>query len=178
MLDDRTTNPIVVGDVIYSPIFQKGKAVHFALAGLIDVDGDGQDDRELVRNLISISGGVVDAEVTPDGKRTGSVTIDTRYLVVGERPKSGNLEAAAKAMEKIQSECDLAGVAQISLDRFLSDIGYQHATRTVGLGDNAKGSEFRLDRRNEKRFQLSPAKRSNTQKPKVTPSKEELKKSP
>jgi hypothetical protein len=174
VLDDRANNPIVVGDVIYSPIFQKGRPVHFALAGLIDVDRDGQDDRELVRNLISISGGVIDAEVAPDGKRTGNVTIDTRYLVVGERPKSGNnVEAAAEAMEKIQSECDLAGVAQISLDRFLSDIGYQHATRTVGLGANAKGDDFRLDRRNEKKFQLRPAARRSPQESKVAPDKKE-----
>lgn len=178
VLDDRPNNPIAVGDVIYSPIFQKGRAIHFALAGLIDVDGDGQDDRELIRNLISISGGVVDAEVLPDGKRTGNITIDTRYLVVGEQPKSGNVEMAAAAIEKIKSECDIAGVAQLSLNRFLSDIGYQHATRTVGLDKNAKGADFRPDLRDEKRFQMRPTKRNATEPASATPAKKSLRISP
>lgn len=159
ILDDRVSQPILAGDLIYSPIFQKGNPIHFALAGIIDADGDGTDDRELVRNLIAISGGVIDAEVGADGKRTGEITIDTRYLVVGEQPKSGNKAVLAGTMKKIQEEADIAGVTKVSVDRFLSDIGYQHATRTVGLGANAKAADFKPNQSREQRFKLPKPKR-------------------
>ena len=84
ILDDELTNPIIPGDVIYSPVFQPGTAVRFALTGIMDIDGDGQSDHDLIRNLIRINGGVIDAEVDADGKRKGKISINTRYLIVGE----------------------------------------------------------------------------------------------
>ena len=45
--NDDPTNPILTGDNIYSQIWHRGKKLHFALTGVIDVDGDGQSDLQL-----------------------------------------------------------------------------------------------------------------------------------
>jgi hypothetical protein len=39
----------------------------FAIAGLIDLDNDGKSDIDLMRRLIKISGGTIDAEIQIDG---------------------------------------------------------------------------------------------------------------
>jgi len=85
---DNPTNPILVGDNIYSQVWHRGKKLHFALTGVIDIDGDGQSDMQLARDLIELNGGIVDAYVKDDGKMQGEITANTRYLVLGEVPDS------------------------------------------------------------------------------------------
>ena len=79
-------NPIMKGDKIYSPSFRKGQKTRFALAGLIDIDKDGKSDQTKVKALITMNGGLVDAELLEDGSIAGKMTADTRYLVKGDTP--------------------------------------------------------------------------------------------
>ena len=65
---DDPKNPILTGDNIYSQIWHRGKKLHFALTGLIDIDGDGQSDLQLARDLIELNGGIVDAYLDEAGK--------------------------------------------------------------------------------------------------------------
>src|SRR5258705_2201449 len=65
---DDPTNPILVGDNIYSQVWHRGKQLHFALTGVIDIDGDGQSDLPLALQLIKLNGGIVDAYFKDDGK--------------------------------------------------------------------------------------------------------------
>ena len=67
--EDDATNPILTGDRIYSQVWQPGKKLHFALTGLIDLDGDTRSDMQLARELIELNGGVVDAYVADEGGR-------------------------------------------------------------------------------------------------------------
>jgi len=143
--DDSVTNPIMAGDVIYSPIWQAGRRTTFALAGFMDIDGDGRSDREMVKNIISLNGGVVQAEITDKGKRTGDVTIHTRYLVLGEMPteNSGARGLAANSqITEIRNEAQQLGVALIDLDRLLDDMGYHGSARSVSLGRDARASDM------------------------------------
>ena len=146
VLEDSVTDPIISGDAIYSPLWQAGKPVHFALAGKLDANGDGSDDSDLIKNLISINGGAIDAIVDKDGVRTGDLSIETRYLVVGKSP-SKRKEEAVVAYKKIRDEAESFGVLTLSLDRFLADMGYQAVGRVVALGQGASDSDFRSERR-------------------------------
>lgn len=56
------------GDRLYTPVWQPGRRLRFALTGFMDIDGDGSNDRELVRNLILLNDGMIDAEQGDDGK--------------------------------------------------------------------------------------------------------------
>jgi hypothetical protein len=79
ILSDRDTNPVLPGDAVDSMTWQPGEPAHFALAGLLDLDGDGKSDRLKVHALIKKQGGVIDAEVDERGERSGRVTHNTRY---------------------------------------------------------------------------------------------------
>src|SRR6185436_7906434 len=83
---DDPTNPILTGDNIYSQVWHRGKKLHFALTGVIDIDGDGQSDMQQALELIKLNGGIVDAYLKDDGKVDGEITANTRYLVLGDVP--------------------------------------------------------------------------------------------
>ncbi len=148
IVDDDYTNPIVPGDVVYSPLWQPGLSMRFALAGLMDIDGDGVSDRKLIKNLIALNGGVVVAEVADDGTREGELSIHTRYLVLGERPTvtqnaaAGSSGAVIEEYGRILREAEQFGVQQLPLERLISDLGYRGSARTVALGKNAKEQDF------------------------------------
>ena len=64
------------------------------------MEGDGEDDRETVKAMIESNGGLVTLDLPPDGKVTGELTMDTRWLVIGEDvntlDQGGLLQAKAK----------------------------------------------------------------------------------
>ncbi|MEM8679018.1 MAG: hypothetical protein AAGF97_06685, partial [Planctomycetota bacterium] len=101
----------------------------------MDVDGDGYSDRELIKRLIAVNGGVIDAEITDDGDREGEISIRTRFLVVGDNvaESAGNPKLAA-AHQAMLRDAGIKGLTQISVDRLLSDLGYQRVAKSVALG--------------------------------------------
>lgn len=143
ILNDSVTNPILTGDVIYSPAWEAGRPIHFALAGNLDIDRDGRSDSNLVRNLISLNGGVVDAEVDAAGERTGEIGIETRFIVIGKRPTENTDARGLREFSRIRAEAESYGIAEISLERFLTDMGYQAVGKTVKLGKGADPANFR-----------------------------------
>ena len=60
--------------------------MRFAIAGLVDINNDGKSDIDLMRRIIELNGGTVDAEIHSDGKPTGQLRRDTAYLILGELP--------------------------------------------------------------------------------------------
>ncbi len=134
ILDDEPSRPIITGDIVYSPVFHKGIPVHFAIAGVMGRDGDGPDQRELIRGLIRINGGVIDAEVDEQGKRTGDISIETRYLIMGQEITEKTPVELREALTRILGEAEKAGVTVISVDRFLNNIGYAGSIETLRLG--------------------------------------------
>ncbi len=142
VIDDETTNPIVPGDIVYSPAWEVGSSVRFALTGFMDIDNDGKSDRELVKRLIGMSGGLVDAEVADDGKREGKVSVETRYLVVGSQPTEKTSTNYIQADTQLRTEAKSFGVTEITVDRLLSDLGYQRISKSIALGRNADGNDY------------------------------------
>jgi hypothetical protein len=138
---DELTDPLLPGDIVFSPSWTPGRKIHFALAGLLDYNGDGKSDARLVKNVISVNGGVIDAEVDETGKRTGGpLSIHTRYLVQGERPdESSSAEVLAKYGE-ISAEADRLGIERISVEKLLEFMGYKAEVGGNELSPGGSGS--------------------------------------
>ncbi|MCA9102627.1 MAG: hypothetical protein R3C10_19425 [Pirellulales bacterium] len=137
ILEDTYADPITPGDLINSSAWSPGRARHFALAGFMDIDGDSTDDRQLVRDIIAINGGVIDAELNDEGKIEGKVTIDTDYIIVGAEK-----EGALIGVSEIQSRARELGVDVITVDRFLDLAGWKDKTNVLrfGVGESAGAS--------------------------------------
>jgi hypothetical protein len=139
---DEPTNPILAGDLIYSQVWQRGRKLRFALAGIIDIDNDGQSDMQLARELIELNGGVVDMYVKDDGTTEGQITANTKYLVLGEYPNAATQVALQKPWEDMHREAQSLGVETITISDFLNQMGYRPQDRTVQLGAGASARDF------------------------------------
>jgi hypothetical protein len=79
------------------------------------------------------------------GKKTGEMSINTKYLVLGDPPKIGSTadkDAKISAYSDIIGEAQVLGVKTISVREFLDYMGYKPEDRTVGLGRKAKPADF------------------------------------
>jgi hypothetical protein len=141
IVEDDLSNPIMVGDNIFSVVWDAGRPEHFALAGKMDIDGDGESDHARLRDLVSLNGGVVDAEVADDGTRSGKLSINTKYLVLGDRPDDTSKDRESYGV--ILGEAQELGVKTLNVAEFLDYMGYKDENRTVSLGLGAKASDFR-----------------------------------
>ena len=140
--DETLNDPILPGDLIHSPTFEPGRPVHFAIVGVIDVDGDKKSDRQLVLNLIAASGGVIDAEVDEEGKRTGAISVQTDYLILGERPTEKTSQGLRDAYTLILDEAERFGIESMPVAKLLTYMGYRGEVRTVQLGRGASGEDL------------------------------------
>ena len=131
---DSLADPILPGDQIYSPIWHQGPRLHFALTGWLDIDNDGENDRQVVRNLIEINGGIIDAEQQDDGKETGKMTFQTKYLIdMHELPeRSADLIRGTRNSMILKAK-DL-GIKRVYVKELLDYMGWKGAEKTVRLG--------------------------------------------
>jgi hypothetical protein len=140
--DDSATNPIIVGDHIYSQVWHLGKKLRFAITGIIDLDGDGQSDLQLARELIELNGGVVDAYLSEEGKVEGNITANTRYLVLGDEPETAAEVKLQEGWHSMSQTATALGVESITVPEFLAQMGYRPQDRTVPLGAGATARDF------------------------------------
>lgn len=139
---DDPRNPILTGDQIYSQVWHRGKRLRFALMGIVDIDGDGRNDMQMARDLIELNGGIVDAYVADDGKVEGAITVNTRYLVMGDHPEGATEALLQDAWVKLSDDAQTNGVEKITMDKFLNQIGYAPDQRVVQLGAGARAVDF------------------------------------
>ena len=140
IVDNELANPIKSGDLIHSPVWDPGRRVRFALVGSIDIDGDGKSDRELVRNLIHRNGGIIDAEVDEDGKRSGRLSVSTRYLIgdnayldVGERVTNQPSKAEFKAYADFVDEATKLNIERMPVEELIDFVGWRLRMRTTKM---------------------------------------------
>ena len=152
ILEDSVSDPIMPGDKIHTPIWSVGEKKRFALAGFIDIDGDEKSDQHIVRNLITMNGGVVDCETDPKtGETRGAMTVNTRYLVLGEAPnvKSGEganseaVRASVKAYSDMRSEAKRLGVQIITVGELLQNMGWKNQTPVIRYGRGSNPNDFK-----------------------------------
>ncbi|MCG8585915.1 MAG: hypothetical protein MI757_14505 [Pirellulales bacterium] len=125
ILDAELLDPVLAGDRIYSETWKKGQRTGFALAGWMDINGDGRSDRRKVAAIISQNGGRIDAQVDDDGKISGKMTIDTDYLIKGDypRPPHGG-KAAQLGFDKFVATAEKNNSRQLDFRQYLQNLGY------------------------------------------------------
>ena len=159
ILEDSASNPILVGDVIHTPSWSPGQRIHFALAGFMDIDGDRTNDFDLIKSIITMNGGVVDAELTANGVRKGAITVNTRYIVLGDTDRGGTSDTDNKFRSEytaMRNEADRYGTETIALQKLLSQMGWKVEERTVELQGIRGGSEFRTRKPGQKGAPTAP----------------------
>lgn len=147
ILDDDVSNPIVPGDKIFTPLWSPGERRHFALAGLIDLDGDGRSDLDTVMNLIKLNGGVVDCYIADSGmeknKMKGLIDVNTNCLIIGAAPDERGDPAQRDAFTKILRDADQARIQKVQLGDFLQRVGWKNISPVVRYGRGSNPNDFR-----------------------------------
>ena len=114
--------------VLFAPPEQN--QVEFALLGTFDIDGDGDDDIDQVRERIVKAGGKVVAEFNGQGVQAAElpgITTATDYLVLGsnfgpQTPEEPADEQQMKAYREIISEARRNGAIKISLEKLMKHL--------------------------------------------------------
>jgi hypothetical protein len=136
---DRNKEPILKGDILYNPTWSPGEKKHVALVGIMDLNGDGQNNvYDLIRTLEK-QNVEVDAYIDPrDNTLKGKgVTARTDYLIEGKTngdvpsgdERERQKEQMAKWLEenaKLERAAKDNGVQIVRLPDFLEQLGYRH----------------------------------------------------
>ena len=122
----QRTEPIVRGDLVYSPLLRDGAAQVFALAGTLDYDSDGRDDSARIRDFLKRSGAVVEYQLHPDGRADGEITQRCKYLVSDTPPSDSSREYLLALSAARRAAIDRA-IPIVSSRRFVDILGAQSA---------------------------------------------------
>ncbi|MGD9853750.1 MAG: hypothetical protein AB7U20_02250 [Planctomycetaceae bacterium] len=149
ILEEDLFRPMAEGDVVYTPVWSAGLIERFAFTGEIDFDQDGQSDRDQLHNMLHHAGAEISVEVTDEGYRfpeNGALTQDTKFLVRGYIPDASQYASAdlnrerIERMQKEQTELTESaqhqGIRILSLNDFLSFMGYRPTQRLFLPGEN------------------------------------------
>ncbi len=128
---DPNRQPIIANDVVYNASWNPNIRKHVAIAGTIDLTGDGRDSLdEFIRNL-QRQNIVVDAYVDARGEMHGQLTYQTDFLILGGVPDRAVGSSADETEKKVldgrkqmQEEAKKYGVPVKSLLSYLEMIGY------------------------------------------------------
>ena len=126
IIDDNPSDPLLPGDVVYTPLWTPGTREKIAFTDGIEIDGANRPD--VLRNLITMSGGEVVAELSDKGERKGEMDVNTRFLIVGKGHTSQTPEKIIKLRSDMLREADKLGVQHVNLADFLRRIGYKTPT--------------------------------------------------
>lgn len=137
IIEDDLRTPILVGDNIFTSLWDPGQRTRFAFAGKIDIDGDGTDDMDRVRSLVARAGGQIDAEVV-NGELRGELSIETRFLVLGTVPAD---KASAGVYNELLAKATNLGVQRVPMGVFFDQIGYKpEVGQTVQFGGGSSNN--------------------------------------
>jgi hypothetical protein len=142
VFDDKLADPIMPGDKIYTPVWTAGEKRHFALAGFMDIRGNGKNDLQMVKDLITMNGGVIDCFLDEKGKKVGDMTVNTRYLVFGQAPSEKSQPAMTAGVTKMVNEAEKFGVQKIQLNDLIQRMGWKNPSPVVGFGRGANPKDF------------------------------------
>jgi len=150
-----STEPIRIGDIVYSAAWSPNQPMRFALVGKMDVNRDGRDDRQELKRMIEEAGGVIDYDLPPPelGKETGTLTPRIDWYVIDTRvplrdtyiAKTAAVEVAAEKlnqkMGEVVKEARLNGIRPLPIERLLAFLGYDmnapHPGRPEGVNLDA-----------------------------------------
>jgi hypothetical protein len=134
ILSDVLTDPIMAGDVVYSPIWKPGQKLRFALTAGMHLPGASvESGNEAVKRLIEMNGGVVDCwieESVADGEHhlKGSITDMTNFIVVNERVARELNPEVARVQQALVENAKLRTIKVISLEDLLNRMSWKNMT--------------------------------------------------
>jgi hypothetical protein len=160
-----TRDPVLTGDLLYNPAWTPGLREHVAIAGFIDLTGDGRDETPEFVRLLQKQGVVVDAYLDLKEKalkgESKEINRQTSYLILGELPNldKGAADNAAdprlerkmnihEEVQKLHEKAKALGVTIVPARRFMALVGMKApkangptdwTTYTLkGVGNNEK----------------------------------------
>jgi len=143
------TNPLVRGDKLYSPFWAPGRKVRIALAGDIDITGDGRSNTAELKTMIEQAGAEVAAMISPTGVVEGKLDSSVRFLVIGEQPDSSagpdadaNRSRAMAEIGRLKAQATELGITTIPAWKLLEYLKGISDSITTPLGAAARGSDF------------------------------------
>lgn len=129
---DASRNPILKGDLLFNPVWNPNLKTRVAIAGIIDLSGEGRDQTAEFIRLLERQGIVVDAYLDVKEKKVkGELRRQTDYLILGDAPDAGAgaiqgddpKEKERRAVTDLMDEMTAKGirlaVPPISLRKFL-----------------------------------------------------------
>jgi hypothetical protein len=136
---NASRDPLLPGDLLFNPAWNPNQRTHVALAGIIDINGDGIDDTPDLIRMLERQGVVVDAFLDLKDRtiKGPGITEKTEYLIYGEKPLisgaaslEGNpvTKAALEVMDKMEEMKKKAvdlGAQPVQVRRFLLLMGYK-----------------------------------------------------
>ncbi len=140
IMNDEIADPIMPGDLIHTPVWAPGQRQHFAIADGIDIDDDLKSDLQLIRNVITMNGGVVDFYLTDAGEPHGEMTTETRYLVLGKEPGINDAERLRAHSDAISRAGEL-GIRPMPVLELLARMGWKNQSPVVKYV-GGKASDF------------------------------------
>lgn len=144
--DDDLFRPMLVNDVLYTPLWSPGLVEKVAFVGMIDLDDDGKSDWDEMLQLLSISGADVDLYIDESGVRhpeEAKISVQTKFLVRGHIPEPDQvlndddktkMNEVRKQLNELTKEARVTGVRIIKLNDFLAHIGFESKRRTFRPG--------------------------------------------
>ncbi len=151
--------PFAKGDPIYSPLWSSARGEAFSIVGVIDLDQDGKDDRDLLFQAVAATGAVIDNDLDEKGvlrtygkvEKEPRLTNKTKFLVIGRIPEVTSsrfrrrqtpgaflqMHALLKDLQDLARE---RGVHVLNLGDFLNYIGYKPQKRLIVPGDSARSN--------------------------------------
>jgi hypothetical protein len=148
ILNEKLESPIAKGDPIYSPgwdtAWRPAQGESISIIGLIDLDGDGTEDRDRFQEIVAAARVRIDNEVDENGvlRVNGKVSNDgkpqisrfTKFVVIATIPEMdegtdpGQVQTIVKLLERRREFEEAArqrGVRVISLEDFLRYISFR-----------------------------------------------------
>ncbi len=122
-------NPIRVGDIAFSPFWSPVGPTRFAVLGKIDLNRDGNDDRNGLKRLIQEAGGTVDFDFPPPeiGKQSGKLTPRIDWYVTDDRSplrEFGPPEPKPDPrVREVVKEARLSGIRPMTIGKLLAYLG-------------------------------------------------------
>jgi len=143
IIQDSITDPIMPGDKIHTPIWTPGEKKRFAIAGFIDINGDGRSDQQQLINLITMNGGVIDCQTDPSGKMIGQMSYNTRYLVLGDRPTASGQQGVIAGYSRMMDDAKKFNVKTIPVAELLQQMGWKKQGGAVTFGRGSNPDDFK-----------------------------------
>jgi len=134
---DPNASPVVSEDLLFNPSWNPRQKTHVAIAGIVDLTGDGRDSVDELRRQLERQNVVVDAwqDPTDFSVKGNGITADTKYLIIGDSPdpsapgargRGSDIQAKVDAgIRDMKQKANQNNVTTIGLRRYMDMIGYR-----------------------------------------------------